>query len=63
MYVTEHGEHLGTQWVRNPQGDYIMGMKEESEGRVVIDCTTLLPDYAAFPAETVEIGGKKSEEL
>ena len=39
-----------------------MGMKEDSEGRVVIDCTTLLPDCAAFPAETVEVGGEKSEE-
>ena len=58
LYVTKQGEHMGTQWVRNPQGDYLMGMKEDSEGRVVIDCTTLLPDCAAFPA----IGGKKSED-
>ena len=46
LYVTEQGEHLRTQWVRNPQGEYLMGMKEDSEGRVVIDCTTLLPDSA-----------------
>ena len=57
LYITEQGENLGTQWVRNSQGDYIMGMKEDSEGRVVIDCTTLLPHCAAFPAETVEVGG------
>ena len=62
LYITEQGENLGTQWVRNSQGDYIMGMKEDSEGRVVIDCTTLLPDCAAFPAETVEVGGGESKE-
>ena len=39
-----------------------MGMKEDSEGRVVIDCTTLGPDCATFPAETMEVGGEKSEE-
>ena len=39
-----------------------MGVKEDSEGRVVIDCTTLLPDTAAFPIEVVKIGGKRVEE-
>ena len=39
-----------------------MGMKEVSEGRVIIECTTLLPDCAASPAEVVEIGGEKLEE-
>ena len=34
-----------------------MGMKEDSEGRVIIDCTTLLPNSASFPAEVVKIGG------
>ena len=62
LYVTEQGEHLGTQWVKNPQGDHIMGMKEDSEGRVFIDCTTLLPDCVTFPAETVEVGGEVSKE-
>ena len=40
-----------------------MGMKEDSEGRVVIDCTTLLPDTATFlVVEVVEIGGERVEE-
>ena len=39
-----------------------MGMKEDSEGRAIIECTTLLSDCAAFPAEVVEIGGEKVEE-
>ena len=39
-----------------------MGMKEDWEGRVVIDCTTLLPDSAAFPAEVVKIGEESVEE-
>ena len=32
LYVTEQGDQLGTQWVRNPQGEFFMGMKEDSEG-------------------------------
>ena len=40
-----------------------MGMKEDSEGRAVIDCTILLPDHAAFPAEVVEVGGEKVDKL
>ena len=39
-----------------------MGMKEDSEGRAVIECTTVLPDSAAFPAEVVKIGGERAEE-
>ena len=39
-----------------------MGMKQDSEGRVVIDCTTLLPKSAAFPTEMVKIGGERVEE-
>ena len=39
LYITEQNENLGTQWVVNSQGDYIMGMKEDSEGKVVIDYT------------------------
>ena len=62
LYVTEQGDQLGTQWVRNPQGEFFIGMKEDSEGRVVINCTTLLPDSAAFPAEVVKIGGERVEE-
>ena len=42
LFVTEQGDQLGTQWVRNPKGEFFMGMKEDSEGRVIIDCTTLL---------------------
>ena len=44
LYVIEQGDKLGTQWVRNPDGEVMMGMKEVSEGRAVIDCTILLPD-------------------
>ena len=39
-----------------------MGMKEDSEGRAVIDCTTLLLDSAAFLVEVVKIGGEREEE-
>ena len=39
-----------------------MGVKEDSEGRAVIDCTTLLSDGATFPAELVKIGGERVEE-
>ena len=37
-------------------------MKEDSKGRAIIDCTTLLPDSAAFPTEVVKIGGERVEE-
>ena len=63
LYVTEHGDQLGNHWVRNPNGECFMGMKEDSEGRAVIECTTLLPDCAAFPAEVVEVGGERVEDL
>ena len=39
-----------------------MGMKEDSEGPVIIGCTTLLRESAAFPAEVVKIGGERVEE-
>ena len=39
-----------------------MGMKEDSEGRVVIDCTTLLPHSAVFLTEVVKTGGERVEE-
>ena len=42
--MTKQGEKLGTQWVRNHEGDFFMGMNEDSEGRPIIDCTTLPPD-------------------
>ena len=56
--MTEQGDRLGTQWVKNPDGEVIMGMKEDSEGRAVIDCTILLPNRAAFLAEVVEARGE-----
>ena len=62
LYITEQGDQLGTQWMRNPQGEFFMRMKEDSGGRAIIDYTTLLPDSAAFPAEVVKIGGERVEE-
>ena len=40
-----------------------MGMKDDLEGRAVMDCTTLLPDSATFPTKVVKIGGERVEEL
>ena len=63
LYVTEQGDKLGTQWVRILDGEVIMGMKEDSEGRAVIDCTILQPDRADFLAEVVEGGGENVDKL
>ena len=38
LYVTEQQDQLGTQWVRNPQGEFFMRMREDSEGRAMIVC-------------------------
>ena len=62
LYVTKQSDQLGTRWGRNPQGEFFMGMKEDSEGRAIIDRTTLLPDSAAFPPEVVKIGRERVEE-
>ena len=62
LYVTEQGDQLGTEWVRNPQGEFFMEMKEDSKSRAIIDCITVLPDSAVFPAEVVKIGGERVEE-
>ena len=43
LFVTEQGDQLGTQRVRDRDGNFLLGMKEDVEGRGVIDCTTLLP--------------------
>ena len=32
-----------------------MRMREDLEGRAVIDCQTILPDAAIFPAKVVEV--------
>ena len=55
LYVTEQQDQLGTQWARNPQGEFFMRKREDSEGRAVIDCHTILPDAATFSAKVVEV--------
>ena len=33
-----------------------MRIREDSEGRAVVDCQTILPDAATFSAKVVEVG-------
>ena len=67
-FVTEEPDRLGTKWVRNSDGEYVMSMIEDHEGRAVIDCQTRLPcmsGNSSFPVETVDgegEGGEKMEE-
>lgn len=43
LHGTEQGDGLGTQWVRDPRGEFFMNLKEDREGSAMIGCYTLVP--------------------